>query len=177
MVLGSQSLEKIMILRSFVLLVFLFSFSCAFANQKTVKLPISSNPPGAELYIDGGYYGRTPVVIDIEPSRNYNATLTKAGYSKANILLETWYSIREKRGGADMTRCGLDAMGAMLIIPIFTLYSSRCRDFKEESYYADLYPENNNSVSYQQGGGRDSYYGAGGGVGQGNWQYLNYGGY
>jgi hypothetical protein len=121
---------------------------CSFANKKTVPLSINSNPSGADLYIDGSYYGKTPITINIEPKKDYSATLMKQGYGKSNLTLETWYSIRENRGGADQTRCALDALGVMLIVPAFGFYSSHCRDFKIPNYQVNIQP--NSEMSNQE---------------------------
>jgi len=114
--------------------------SCSFFNKKIVPLSINSNPSGADLYIDGNYYGRTPITINIEPKKDYSAILMKQGYGKSSLTLETWHSIRENRGGADMARCIFDSLGVMLIIPAFGLYSSHCRDFKIPNYKVNIRP-------------------------------------
>ena len=61
--------------------------SCSLANKKTVPLSINSNPSGADLYIDGSYYGRTPVTLNLEPKKDYRATLMKQGYGKSSLTL------------------------------------------------------------------------------------------
>jgi hypothetical protein len=100
-------------------------------------VPISSNPPGADVYIDGAYFGKTPTILNLEPSKNYQATLTKQGYGSSTVNMETWASVRGGRG-ADNTRCVLDALGTMLIIPLFSFLSVHCRDFKQEQYMVDI---------------------------------------
>ena len=115
--------------------------SCSLANKTIVPVSINSNPSGADLYIDGSYYGRTPITLNIEPKKDYNATLMKQGYGKSSLTLETWYSVRENRGGADQARCVLDALGVMLIIPAFGFYSVHCRDFKIPSYQISIRPD------------------------------------
>jgi PEGA domain len=114
-----------------------FTSSCAFFNSTKVTLPIASNPPGANVYIDGAYFGKTPTILNLEPSKDYQATLTKEGYGSSTVNLETWASVRGGRG-ADTTRCVLDAMGAMLIIPLASFLSVHCRDFKQEQYMVNI---------------------------------------
>ena len=118
----------------FSLLGILFLCSCSLMNSKSVTVPITSNPPGATLYIDGQIYGQTPTSVTLEPSRTYNASLVKDGYGSAKFDMETWYSVRGGRGG-DTTRCVLDSLGTIFIIPAIASYSSgKCRDFTKESY-------------------------------------------
>jgi hypothetical protein len=111
--------------------------SCAFFNDKDIYVPIKSRPSGANVYIDGKYFGDTPTRIKLDPSKNHRATLVKKGYGTSSVDLETWYSVRGGRG-ADNARCALDALGVMLIIPAFSFYSVRCRDFKKREYIVDI---------------------------------------
>ena len=119
------------------LIAALFTTSCALSNPKEVLLPIASNPPGADLYIDGQYYGQTPKTIRLEPSKTYTATLVKDGYGISSVDLETWHSIRGGRG-KDSFKCFMDAVGTMLILPAFSFYSVHCRDFKKERYIVNI---------------------------------------
>jgi hypothetical protein len=111
--------------------------SCANFNNKYVTVPIKSTPSGASIYIDNRYLGQTPTTVKLVPDRNYQATIIKKGYGSSTIDMETWYSVRGGRGG-DTTRCALDALGVMLIIPIFSFYSVKCRDFKKSEYAVNI---------------------------------------
>ncbi|MDA0902449.1 MAG: PEGA domain-containing protein, partial [Proteobacteria bacterium] len=113
--------------------------SCSFLNDKEVSVPITSNPPGADLYINGKYYGQTPKIVKLDPSKDkqYTATVSKRGYGRSNLDLESWYSVRGGRGG-DTFRCVMDALGTMLVIPAFGFYSTHCRDFKLKRYVIDM---------------------------------------
>lgn len=144
-----------------ILLLFFLISACSFFNDREVAVPISSNPSGAGIYINGIFKGQTPSVIRLDPRENLNLTLTKEGYNNANILMETWYSARENRPGGDRTRCVLDSLGIMMIVPAIALYQG-CKDFKQESYVADLYPTNgagnfgaNSGLPYYYGGGQN----------------------
>ena len=112
--------------------------SCSFANKSTVMVPINSNPPGADVVIDGKNYGQTPVFAELKPSKNYKATISKQGYGSANIDMETWYSLRDV-DGADGKRCLADSQ--VLGIPYFIvlLFSpEKCGSFKQADYFVDL---------------------------------------
>ena len=160
--------------------------SCSLLNDKQVALPITSNPVGADLYIDGQYYGKTPKIVNLEPSKTYSATAVKEGYGTANIDLETWYSVRGNRGGGDNFRCVLDAVGTMLLIPAIGFYSVHCRDFKLKDYSINIAntgfqsPRSAPPQSNNRGGSNGSYQGYGSSNYPGNNNYPdnnNYGGY
>lgn len=110
--------------------------SCAYVfNSKTVDVAINSNPSGADVMIDGKNYGRTPITINLEP-KDYTVILTKEGYGSAQLKLESWQSIRRKSGEGG--RCVADAIGSMLVVPMLSLWSVYCRDFKEPEYSVNI---------------------------------------
>ena len=125
-----------------IVIIFSFIASCAQLNKDRVNITIRSNPPNSHLYINNAYYGQTPANISLKPDYNINYTATIIGdnYQKT-IPLETWYSVREGRG-EDTTRCTLDVLGSILIIPIFSFISIKCRDFKQTEYLIDAYQDN-----------------------------------
>lgn len=153
-----------MILRNLLLVAALcLSSSCAFfLNSKTVDVTINSNPSGADIVIDGKSYGRTPATINIEP-KNYNVVLTKEGYGTAQLKLEAWQAVRRKDGEGG--RCLADAVGSMLVLPVFSYWSVYCRDFKEPVYSVEIpylgspnAAEQSNRSPYQNSGQYQNYY-------------------
>lgn len=137
--------------------------ACAYLfNSKTVEVAIESSPAGADIIIEGRSYGRTPAVIKIEP-KNYIATITKEGYGSAQLKLESWQAIRKDK--SEGGRCLADALGTVLILPVFSYWSSYCRDFKEPRYFV--------SIPYQ--GPTQASSGLGGAYGGGNLGGVNYG--
>ncbi len=110
--------------------------SCAFMfNEKTVDVSFASNPQGADIIIDGRNYGKTPATIKLEP-KNYVAILNKEGYGSTQVALESWQAIRTKKG--DGGRCLADAMGTILVLPVFSYWSVYCRDFKQPEYFVNI---------------------------------------
>ncbi len=123
------------ICRIFCFLALFLASSCAFfANSKTASVSINSNPQGADILIDGVNYGKTPAVINLQP-KSYTVILSKNGYGTGQVNLEYWYAIRP---GADGKRCLADALGTMLILPAISYWSSYCRMFKQDEYFANL---------------------------------------
>ena len=112
-----------------------FVSSCAFFNGKKVDVAINSTPSGADVFIEGKNYGRTPLTLNIEP-KPYSAVLVKEGYGSANLNMEIWYgTIRTTIDGertADGTRCFLDMMS--LVFSFNAWSPSKCGDFKEKNY-------------------------------------------
>jgi hypothetical protein len=108
------------------------SSSCAMIfNEKTVDVSIGSTPAGAEIFIDGRNYGKTPATINIEP-KNYTAILTKEGYGSAQLQLEAWTSLRNGK-------CLADALGSMLVVPYYSAFwSGKCDDFKQKDYHVNI---------------------------------------
>ena len=111
--------------------------SCAFFNSKTVDLAVNSNPPGADIFIEGRNYGRTPAVINVEPKK-YLVTLTKEGYGSAVFNTEVWGTIRTDVNGnttSDGTRCLLDSISVLFFFNVFT---QNCADFKQKEYFINI---------------------------------------
>jgi hypothetical protein len=134
-----------------ILLVIPVLASCAMAfNGDTVDVTINSNPQGADIFINGMSYGKTPKTINIKPE-NYTLILNKEGYGTAQIQLESWVAIRNKKG--DGGRCLADALGSMLVVPLYSFYwSGKCLDFKQSEYMINIpysgsqQGQNNNSM-------------------------------
>lgn len=117
------------LLRNITLLSILaLGSSCAMMfNDKNAEVSISSNPSGADVFIGGKNYGKTPVTLKIE-AKNQIATLTKEGYGSAQLQLEAWATVKNGK-------CMADAMGAMLVIPYYSLvWSGKCNEFKQKEY-------------------------------------------
>ncbi|MDQ6826008.1 MAG: PEGA domain-containing protein [Candidatus Eremiobacteraeota bacterium] len=78
-------------------LVALF-FSCMFAFTSSLQpcaaqgtadfgaVYLTTLPSGADVWVDGTYVGRTPVLLDGLPSGKHAMTLTKAGWNVAEVL-------------------------------------------------------------------------------------------
>lgn len=104
-------------------------------NKKTVEVTIDSNPQGADIYVEGKSYGRTPAVISLEP-KTTTVSLVKAGYGSGQMQLESWQAIRTSPGEGG--RCLADAIGTMFILPALSYWSIYCRDFKQPRYSINI---------------------------------------
>jgi hypothetical protein len=124
---------------SLLLLILIYLNSCSFANKNEVSISINSSPPNAQIYIEGKYYGQTPKMINLAPSKNYTATLISEDYVRSQLDLEVWYSIRGDRG-ADQARCGADAAGVVPMFLVLVFNATKCSDFKQKNYMVNFDP-------------------------------------
>jgi hypothetical protein len=70
-------------LMSIILIAFLFllTSSCAtIFKGNASKIDFSSNPQGAQIYVNGNYMGDTPIRLKLESKRTYNIEFRKEGY-------------------------------------------------------------------------------------------------
>jgi len=120
--------------KQLAIIAIFFLANCSMAmNEKTTDLTILSNPPGAQIYIDGDYYGVTPKTLNIEPKKStMQGMVIDKNQNQQSFEIETWYAVREGKEGKN---CLLDSMGMMLVLPAFSFFSSYCRDFKQKEYF------------------------------------------
>ncbi len=131
-------------IKIFLILALFQSTSCAyFFNSKEVEISIASNPPGADIIIEGRNYGQTPKLLIIEP-KNYDVLLSIPNYGSTNVKLATWQTSRDRDG--DGERCVADAVGFMFILPLMSAWSVYCRDFKEKNIFINI-PQNNTGLN------------------------------
>jgi hypothetical protein len=63
------------------------------------KLPITSQPSGAKVYVDGAYVGVTPTEVKLARSKNHKVGLTMVGHEMGLIDLtpefsaNAWYNV------------------------------------------------------------------------------------
>ncbi len=61
--------------------LFLLTSSCAtLFKGNTSKIDFSSNPQGAQIYVNGNYMGDTPIRLKLESKQTYNIEFRKEGY-------------------------------------------------------------------------------------------------
>ncbi len=125
-----------LVLKITSLILILSTTSCAFFNNKTVPVTINSYPTGAKIYVDDVYYGVTAKEIDVIPDKTHRLKLVKDGYRNVEMDMETKFSLRNGQPG--YSKCKLDLLGSIFILPIVGLKSLYCRDFTQKLYYADL---------------------------------------
>ena len=73
---------------SLLLLFALAGSACAtlFASKNTMA-PMSSDPPGAEVFVDGHRVGQTPMTLELSHKSEHVITFRKAGYKEATCTI------------------------------------------------------------------------------------------
>ncbi len=74
--------------------VFLSSGCATVLNGSTQTIPVSSNPSGANILLNGQLVGKTPASVEIRRKRDHVVTLVKTGYYSASM------PVTKKRGVA-----------------------------------------------------------------------------
>jgi hypothetical protein len=122
------------ILKSFVYITFaaisILSINCATIVHGTKQqVPISSNPTGAQVTVDGQIYYTTPCLIELERNKAHIVTFTLDGYQTEHIKLEsglsTWFYV------------GI-IPGLVLIGPVYDLISGGAYTLEPELVFATL---------------------------------------
>lgn len=92
-------------MKKIVLVVAAMSVSAcgALFNGGPANVAVSSNPAGAEVWVDGTNRGVTPMTLSLAKNQNHTITLRRAGYGEAtatvNRKLSTGYLILDILGG------------------------------------------------------------------------------
>lgn len=58
------------------------------------SIPVSSNPSGAEVSVDGLVVGKTPIRLHLERNENHIVTLRLAGYRQEDVVVKKVYQER-----------------------------------------------------------------------------------
>lgn len=125
-----------MLKKLFIVTLLFVCSSCALMfNDKKAPVKINSNPPGANIIIEGRNYGTTPALLSLE-ARPYNVSLLKEGYGSANFKMDVWQGMEE---GGDGKRCLADMIGFIFVVTFYSAYfSDECKAFKEEEYNIEI---------------------------------------
>ncbi len=66
---------------------FLFQFSACSFSTKPQKVPVTSNPVGAKINVDGQDAGTTPLTLSLKREKDHRIRIEKPGYNPVDILL------------------------------------------------------------------------------------------
>ena len=72
-------MRKIVLLLTVITTLTLTSCATLF-GPKSHALSANSNPPGAEIYVDGERMGITPLKLELDPSKTYSIEYRKEGF-------------------------------------------------------------------------------------------------
>jgi hypothetical protein len=77
-----------------LLLIPLLFFNCAsLIHGNKQIIPVSSNPTGAQITVNGNLYYNTPCELTLERDKPYIVTLTLDGYQTEQVQIEKGFSI------------------------------------------------------------------------------------
>ncbi len=79
----------ILIITSIVTLTVLVTGCATLFGPKTHPLAISSEPHGAEVYVNGFKMGNTPVELSLKADKSYNIEFRKEGYESVTRIVNT----------------------------------------------------------------------------------------
>lgn len=52
------------------------------------RVPVSTNPTGAKIYVDGNLAGETPTTVELERTQSHVLTLKKENYRQADVVIQ-----------------------------------------------------------------------------------------
>jgi hypothetical protein len=55
------------------------------------EIPVTTNPMGAKIYVNGQPRGQTPGAVSLERNRNHVITLLKEGYRQEDVMVQKQY--------------------------------------------------------------------------------------
>lgn len=108
-----EEMKKIVMLATLVLL---FGSGCIgiIVNGSTEEITFNSSPVGAEVTIDGGFAGVTPLAVELSRGESHQAVLSLAGFEDES------FSIRKSASGGIIISDILLTGGIGLIIDLAT---------------------------------------------------------
>jgi hypothetical protein len=84
------------------------SMGCgAMLNDRKVKIPVETTPPGARVYLDGIHIGVSPISVEVEQRKSHVVEVDADGYTKQTAQLEP---------SVDSTFIVLDCLLLILVI-------------------------------------------------------------
>jgi hypothetical protein len=110
--------------RPFFLILALSIFflqNCAtIINGSFQKIPITSNPPGAKIIVDGKVKGNTPLNLNLKKMKNHVFRIEKDGYNPLEIKIQ-----RESTSKSGFTIAGDVIAGGVIGYLIFSVAYSK----------------------------------------------------
>jgi hypothetical protein len=71
----------------FIVFIFVFNGCAAILKGNSSNVDFSSDPSGAEIFVNGNLMGKTPLKLKLESKFTYNIEFKKTGYETKTFLL------------------------------------------------------------------------------------------
>ena len=81
--------KKILATTTILTLTFMISGCATLLAPSTHPLAISSEPHGAEVYVNGFKMGKTPIELDLKADKSYTIEYRKEGYESVTRIVNT----------------------------------------------------------------------------------------
>ena len=82
---------KKIILLPCLLVAAIYCTACGPTQVLRQDIPVSTNPMGADIYVDGQKTGVTPTTVSLERNKDHIVTLTKENYNQADVAVKRKY--------------------------------------------------------------------------------------
>ncbi len=90
----------------------LFQFGACVFSTKPQEIPVTSNPVGAKINVDGQDAGTTPLTLSLKREEDHRIRIEKPGYDPVDILLVSKSSTSGRRS---------HLWGGLLLIPLMAV--------------------------------------------------------
>ena len=73
-------MKKVISLSILIVFVFMLSNCATIFKGEYRNVRINSDPDGAKVYINGDYFGETPLKLELRPNQSYTVEFRREGY-------------------------------------------------------------------------------------------------
>ena len=81
-------MKKIIYLSILMLSLITFTGCATLFGSKSHSLSVNSNPPQADIYVNGERMGTTPVKLELDPQETYSIEFRKDGYKSITKVVK-----------------------------------------------------------------------------------------
>ena len=82
-----QSLNQLAAITSIALFAFLGGGCASIVKGTTQPIPVSSDPTGADVKLDGNRVGQTPMTVEVKRKSDHLLTIEKTGYQPESVAI------------------------------------------------------------------------------------------
>jgi len=108
------------ILALFISIIFLFQSCATIIRGTSQKIPVTSNPIGAKIIVDGIEIGNTPIELKLKKNKGHLIRIEKEGYNAFEVIItRKSSSLLSIFGNLYLGSFIGTGLGALLAIPIF----------------------------------------------------------
>ncbi len=87
-------MKKSLILVSIVALVMVISGCATLFGSSSEDVSMTSNPPSADVYVNGNYMGKTPLTLSLAKDKDYTVQFRKEGYEIRTEIINSSLGVK-----------------------------------------------------------------------------------